>query len=143
MSGPLPSPDRRRRNAPTIPTTSLPVGGRRGETPAVPSWVVLGEAGLAWWVWAWGTPQAAAWDAGSVSVVARRASLEDRFAAADERSVAAISRAMEPLENRLGLTPKGLAELRWKIVADVEDEDEQGGGATVISYEDRRSRLLG
>ena len=41
----------------------------------------LGEAGSAWWAWAWGTPQAAKWDAGALYTVARRALLEDEHAA--------------------------------------------------------------
>src|SRR4051812_12862603 len=77
MPGPLPSPERRRRNAPTIPTTSLPASGRRGPVPRVPDGYELGEAGRAWWVWAWATPQAAGWSTGDLYVVARRAALED------------------------------------------------------------------
>lgn len=77
MPGPLPDPDAERRNAPTIPTTKLPAGGRRGSVPDVPAWRELGPAGLAWWEWAWRTPQACAWDAGQLLKVADRASLED------------------------------------------------------------------
>lgn len=36
----------------------------------------------------------------------------------------AVAREMRQIDDRLGLTPKGLAQLRWKIVADPEtDED--------------------
>lgn len=41
----------------------------------------LGEAGLAWWTWAWTTPQSKRWDAGALYSVARRALLEDDMAA--------------------------------------------------------------
>lgn len=41
----------------------------------------LGEAGAAWWAWAWESPQAARWDAGVTYTVARRARLEDDLAA--------------------------------------------------------------
>src|SRR4051812_39596724 len=61
MPGPLPSPTRRRRNAPTIPTTELPASGRAGRIPKPPSWAHLGTAGQAWWKWAWRTPQSAGW----------------------------------------------------------------------------------
>lgn len=77
MPGPLPDPDAERRNAPTIPTTRLPAGGRRGAVPKVPAWRVLGNAGQAWWDWAWRTPQACAWDGGQLVKVADRAALED------------------------------------------------------------------
>lgn len=79
MPGPLPDPMARRRNAPTIPTTRLPASGFRGDVP--PSPYELGAAGAAWYAWAWRTPQAAAWDAGSLYAVARRAHLEDDVAA--------------------------------------------------------------
>lgn len=147
MPGPLPSPNRRRRNAPTIPTTNLPAGGREGRAPRVPSWTPLGKAGRAWWRWAWSTPQACGWAAGHEAVVARRAALEDSLAAisevhsldaldilsaADAKEIRhlighlaslatgrlAICREMRELDDRLGLTPKGMAALRWTIVDD-------------------------
>jgi hypothetical protein len=146
--GPLPDPNAERRNAPTIPTTNLPAGGRRGPIPEPPGWVELGKAGLSWWQWAWRTPQAVAWSVGDEVVIARRALLEDDLNAAqaadfgdflkdvayaeDLREIKGIVtrlaalvtnrlqivREQREIEDRLGLTPKGLASLRWKIVAD-------------------------
>lgn len=83
MPGPLPDPKARRRNTPTIPTTSLPAGGRKGRPPKVPDTYELREAGERWWKWAWGLPQAAAWDVGALYTLARRASLEDDLATLD------------------------------------------------------------
>lgn len=152
--GPLPAPGARRRNAPTIPTTSLPASGRKGRAPKVPDAYALGDAGRAWWRWAWGLPQAAAWDTGALYTIARRASLEDDLAAMDfadhldlgdlfdesneeaRRRVEwalstlkrcasgslAIEKEMRELDGKLGLNPKALAELRWKIVPDEEPE---------------------
>lgn len=146
--GPLPQPESRRRNAPTIPTTALPAAGRAGPAPRVPSNVALSKHGKAWWKWAWSTPQAAAWDDGSVQIVARRAALEDDLATIGEvesvdfdhmldvavepgasaqlrlivRALAALAtgrlaiiKEMRETDRLLGLTPKSLAELRWKI----------------------------
>src|SRR5687767_10166653 len=76
--GPLPSGNARRRNAPTIPTTTLPAAGRKGRPPKCP--YALGKAGADWWKWAWGLPQAMAWDAGALYTLARRAQLEDEHA---------------------------------------------------------------
>lgn len=81
--GPLPKPDKRRRNAPTIPTTELPASGRKGRPPKIPEGYELGKAGRAFWKFAWGTPQAAAWDRGSHYLIARRASLEDDLVTLD------------------------------------------------------------
>lgn len=145
--GPLPNPNHRRRNEPTIPTTALPAGGRRAPAPTPPESADLGEAGVAWWQWAWVTPQAAGWSAGDLYMIARRASLEDDLATiasvegvdlaellgaeldAEFRGVigrlAALAtgrlplfREIRELDDRLGLTPKGLAALRWTIVDD-------------------------
>ena len=81
MPGPLPDGDPRRRNAPTIPATKLAVSGRKGRPPKPP--YKLGDAGSAWWRWAWALPQALAWDRGALYSLARRAQLEDSLAALD------------------------------------------------------------
>jgi hypothetical protein len=148
MPGRLPDPNHRRRNKPEIPTTNLPAEGRTKAPPRPPKWIHLGEAGTAWWKWAWHTPQAAAWSVGSVDVLAKRASLEDDLAALAEvegldisellgiewndsvalldrviRRVAALAtgrlailKLMAEMDRVFGLTAKGQADLRWKIV---------------------------
>lgn len=149
MPGPLPKPNARRRNAPTIPTTDLPAGGRKGPAPKLPAGYELGADGLAWWGWAWRTPQSAAWSDGDLYVVARRAGLEDALGALRQADLGVdvgellddetgdalrwlvgrlkalavgelqVAKEARELDDRLGLTPKGLAALRWKIVPDV------------------------
>lgn len=168
---PLPEPNRRRRNAPTIPTTKLPAAGRAGPAPRPPRTAGLGPAGKAWWRWAWGTPQAAAWDAGAAQVILRRASLEDDLAAlgavegldfldvlgaerAAEVKTAiarlaalasgrlAVMREMRELDDRLGLTPKALAQLRWTIVEEPAAGETGGGRDELVArLADRRRRL--
>lgn len=81
--GPLPNKKRRRTNASAIPTTLLPKSGRKGRPPKVPDAYNLQKAGREWWKWAWGTPQATAWDPGALYVIARRAQLEDDLALQD------------------------------------------------------------
>jgi len=111
MPGPLPAKIRRRTNKPSIPTTSLPSRGRKGRPPRSP--YELGELAQVWWRWAWRTPQACAWSTGDLYVVARRALLEDLLV---EDAGGAPAREARQLDDRLGLTPKGLAQLRWVIV---------------------------
>ncbi len=171
MSGPLPNPQRARRNAPTIPTTDLPAAGRAGRVPPVPSWVSLDAAGLSWWKWAWRTPQAAAWAKGHEAFVARRAQLEDDLAALERvdgldvrdllgsadaevartvellvgrlHSLAvgrlALARECREMDDRLGLTPKSMAALRWRIVD--ADADETKAKIASPSTPERRERL--
>lgn len=175
MPGPLPDKNARRRNAPTIPTTNLPISGRTDPAPDVPEWTTLGTAGVAWWKWAWSTPQACAWGvaAGMESWIARRASLEDDLDALAEvegldfgdlmsaesarefrdvvSRVAALAtgrlqilKEMREMDDRLGLTPKGLAALRWQIVAGrAEPAAPAKGDGTVTVMDDRRKRLSG
>lgn len=143
MPGPLPKPDRRRTNKPTIPTTTLPATGYAGPYPKAPRWASLGSAGKAWWHWAWRTPQASAWSAGDLDTVAHRAELADDLAAltrADSIDMDAIAgdngeaadllrrllalatgklgilREARELDDRLGLTPKGRLALRMTII---------------------------
>lgn len=154
--GPLPNPARRRRNVPTIPTTELPASGRKGAAPEVPTAFELAVAGEAWWAWAWSTPQAAGWSDGDLFAIARRASLEDDLVtvaqvegldllealgaenASQLRMVItrlaalcggrlALFREMRDLDDRLGLTPKGLANLRWQIVDDSQELGDDAG----------------
>lgn len=155
MSGPLPDPNAQRRNKPTIPTTNLPAKGRDDSAPPCP--LELGPDGLAWWNWAWTTPQAAGWSDGNAYFVAHRAALEDDVRAMESedfdvaellevedsalsrrlndmfrrmKSLAAgkvsLTKTMTDMDDRLGLTPKGMAALRWKIV-----EEDGGKGGTV------------
>jgi len=143
----LPDPRHRHRNAPTIPTTDLPATTGAGEAPQYPEWMSLGDAGEAWWRWAWRTPQAHAWGhhMGMEPVIARRATLEDELAVmelADGLSRSRVMREMRELDDRLGLTPKGLASLRWRIVTT--DADEVSDADEVARRrEERRERLSG
>lgn len=177
MPGPLPERNRLgHQGPPKIPMTNLPASGRPGRAPTVPSWVILGKAGKAWWRWAWSTPQACGWGtgAGQESMVARRASLEDDLAALERvqgldlvaalaafhsatelamviRRVAALAtgrlgivKEMRELDDRLGLTPRGLAQLRWIIIDDVPIEEVESGpdDENVADLDERRRRIL-
>ncbi|MDH4158666.1 MAG: hypothetical protein OEV62_00230 [Actinomycetota bacterium] len=134
-----------RRNAPTIPTTHLPATGRPGPAPKPPAWVKIGPKGRAWWRWAWATPQAAAWSDGDLAFIAGRAQLEDEIATAEEPGMLLrFRKSMMEADDRLGLTPKGLAALRWKIVDDGADRAAAPvQDAGVSSLAERRQRLVG
>jgi len=167
--GPLPDPKHHRRHAPTIPTTKLPARGRSGPAPRIPKGA-LGAAGTAWWKWAWATPQAAAWDPGAFSVLLRRAALEDDLATSGRvegldflevlesetqaevrRAVSrlaslatgrlGIMREMRELDDRLGLTPKAMAQLRWTVVAEDPADQAADDDSGVARLEERRRRL--
>jgi hypothetical protein len=129
MSGPLPDPnksERRRRKPWELASHRLPAAGRQGPAPKPPQ--PLAGAALAWWQWAWKTPQACAWDVSTLYIVHRRAGIEGELAENAEAPVetpaeakhlatahVSLSRAADALDDKLGLSPKGLAMLRWTI----------------------------
>jgi hypothetical protein len=148
MPGPLPDPSRRRTNASVIPTVDLPRGGLAAlgaKAPPLPKG--MGRKASAWWRWAWKTPQAVGWGvgAGMEQLVERRARLEDRQTTdISTRDELALQRQMLDIDDRLGLTPKGMAALRWRIVADPEPAGAAGTqqGVTDLTEErDRRARI--
>jgi hypothetical protein len=176
--GPLPKPQSRRRNKPTIETVEL--RPRKGKAPAVPRPYKLKESGKAFWSWAWKLPQATKWDDGTRYFAARRASLEDDLSAVDEidgldvealfeevldpddelhkmgrqldflvgrlKALAVgrvqIMKEMRELDNRLGLNPKALLDLRWTIAepetkSAKESAETKGDVAELDDYRDR------
>lgn len=137
--GQLPTGTAIRRNKPTIPTTTLPAEGRQDPPPDIPATYTLGASGLDWWQWAWRTPQACAWDDGALFVVARRAKMEDIVAGLEPGESLAAIRETRELDDRLGLSPKGLAALRWKIVG---DEATPASGRTTPEGEARRLKAV-
>jgi hypothetical protein len=98
MPGPLPNPQRRRTNQPTIPTTQLPLEGRKGKAPRSP--YPLGAAGAKWWRWAWKLPQATVWDAGALYGLARRAQLEDELAALSDIETPDLTEVLGAADDR-------------------------------------------
>jgi hypothetical protein len=87
---------------------------------------------LAWWVWAWHTRQAAAWDDGALYAIARRARLQDVMESDGEIN-GSMAREIREMDDRLGLTPKAMAALRWKIVEEAVDRPARQGGRRGLS----------
>ena len=148
MRGPLPDPNAQRRNAPTIPTTNLPQAGRTESAPPCPLELGPdGEAWWAWaWStpqaagWSDGDAYFVAhraaleddvramrsedFDIGELLDIEKDGEMVRRLNELFRRmkSLAAgkvsITKTMTDMDDRLGLTPKGMAALRWKIVAE-------------------------
>jgi hypothetical protein len=167
--GPLPNPNALRRNKPTIPTTKLSASGRADPAPAVPPWCELGADGLAWWTWAWSSPEANGWSDSLIDVVARRASLVDDLAAlarvgsldawellaceemAEVRALVGrlaglatgrlqVLKACHDIDAQLGFGAKNLAALRWEIVADAGTMSSVGPGADEVARQREERR---
>lgn len=172
MPGPLPDPTAQRRNKPTIPTTSLPVHGRSAPPPPCPLELGPAGAAWWAWAWStpqaagWSdgdayfvahraaleddvrAMQAEDFDVAELldvedSAVSRR--LNDLFRRMKALAAGKVSltKTMTDMDDRLGLTPKGMAALRWKIVTE-ETEGKTGRPVRLvppISAEDPRQML--
>lgn len=151
MPGPLPKPEeeRRRRNAPTVPTTELPVAGYSGPVPDPVE--ELDELERRYYEWAWTTPAAAAWHVAEAEIVAEWARLKAyatrclrgeilKTTAQGMQIPAELSSAVYSQivarEDRLYLSPMARAKGRAKIVeppAPVRDPDAPADGSNVVS----------
>jgi hypothetical protein len=119
-NGPAPKPDseRRRTNRPTFEWTLLPASGRKGKTPPLPKWRLWHPETLVWWRALWRKPQATAWDQ-SGATLHPLATLYDDLISGREPA-AKVSAEMRQHEDRHGLNPKSLLQLRWRIVPDAD-----------------------
>jgi hypothetical protein len=135
MRGPLPSDEstKVRRNKPTIPSTNLPVSGYRGEYPdppeGMPEDLVEDYRAL------WSSPMGEAWieeDAALViELVYTRRAVRKELESGSFPPGTATGR-ISGIEDKLGLSPKSRAAMRWLIVDDppdaVEGDDDSGSG---------------
>lgn len=156
MPGPLPDPNAQRRNTPTIPTTSLPAAGRTDPAPRCPLDLGVSGSAWWVWAWST-PQAAGWSDGDAYFVAHRAALEDDveameshdfdvaELLGAEESEVSrrvndifrrmkalaagkvSLTKTMTDMDDRLGLTPKGMAALRWKIVA---EEEGKGTGST-------------
>ena len=136
----IPKENPRRRNARVGPI-DLPAKGRTGRTPA---WPLPGPADRderAAWVQLWKTPQAHAWEQlGWTRTVARYC----RVMVASERPGAPSSLLAQvtAMEDRLGLTPKAMRLLLWRIAPDEVAERREEKTSTPSPSRARRLRAV-
>lgn len=121
MGTSYPKPDNEKvtRHEPQFAWTNLPVSGRAGAAPKLPA---KAQAGLAWlpqtrkwWATLWACPQATQWREDDDQLV-RLAALTDRFWRGE--GTGGELNEIRQIEDRHGLNPKAMMQLRWRIVAD-------------------------
>lgn len=141
MPGPPPKNDGARRSKGAMPyvLAELPVDGRKGRAPA---WPLAGRAPRGWAA-LWKLPQAVMWEQmHSELAVARylmlRVGMEDSLAAGEEVKSAVFSEIRQS-EDALGLSPKGMQTLRWRVTTD--EVEEQRRAKRAASPSNRRARL--
>ena len=115
MPGPDPKPNRVRRNTPVKEQVRavLPREGRKGRPPGMPPWVPVDDWAEEMWRRWWTSPQATQWDAKLHPAILGRLLL--LYAENPESS------EIRQIEQQLGLTPKAMRDLGWRV-ADEEPE---------------------
>lgn len=114
--GPAPKPDadRRRTNSPTFGWVDLPAEGRKGKAPALPKWRLWHAETDAWWRKLWSTPQATQWKQDGSTLFVLAALYDDLISGRAEP--AKVSGEMRQHEDRHGMNPKAMLQLRWRVV---------------------------
>ncbi len=145
MGGRYPKPDDERvgRAPRQFGWTDLPVEGREGKPPVLPK---RAAGAGAWysqtrtaWKNLWASPQATQWDQSGVSLH-RWAMAHDesiRAQVAGGRGVAGLLAEMRQIEDRHGLSPKSMLQLRWRIA-----EVDEPRAAIVPVTDDRKVVML-
>lgn len=114
---PYPKPDaeRVRRNAPQFSWTILPAAGREGDPPVLPKGRRWKAATREWWAKLWATPQATQWREDDSEL--HRLALLHELVWASDAPAATLLAEMRQIEDRHGLNPKAMLQLRWMVEA--------------------------
>lgn len=134
-SYPKPDAERRNRNPKAFDWTDLPAEGRKGAPPKLPKLRPWSAETTRWWSELWSKPQAAAWDQSGTTAVPM-ALLYEQTQHIEQSKVAGLLAELRAHEDRHGLNPKAMLQLRWRIVAAEVVAD------PVKPKSDRRARVL-
>lgn len=112
--GPSPKPDaeRRRTNSPSFQWTSLPLT-HDIEAPALPEWRMWHPKTIEWWQSLWRKPQATQWVADGSTLFSLALLMDDVIAGRADTVKA--SPEIRQHEDRHGLNPKAMLQLRWRV----------------------------
>jgi len=118
---PKPDAERVNRNTPAFGWVDLPAAGRQGPPPRLPG--KLSEwhpETRAWWKRVWALPQAVMWDQSGETMVPWARIME-----AVHRGADAIKASVEirQHQDRHGLNPKAMLQLRWRLVEAVPEPE--------------------
>jgi hypothetical protein len=117
MAGAYPKPDgQKRHRGPTLEWTPLsPDPGV--EAPDLPDWHQWHPGTVEWWRDLWTKPPAQMWDKSGTSVWTLALLTDDMIS--KRVPVSRVSAERRAHEDRHGLTPKSLLQLRWRVMANV------------------------
>jgi hypothetical protein len=135
MSGPTPKPDqeRRRRNQPTFEWADIPIESALS-APALPAFRIWQQQTSDWWVALWSKGQAVMWEPSGESLWTLASLMDDLFAGRAEAH--RVSAEIRQHEDRHGLNPKAMIQLRWRFgvepEADVPARKQRNRKASVL-----------
>ena len=129
MPYPKPESERRNRTKPAFNWTPLPREGRSGPAPKLPNWRAWDRRTKKWWTELWKKPQATQWEQDGSTLFPLAVVMDDLITARID-SVRATPEIRQ-LEDRHGLNPKALLQLRWMVMDEeepvpVEEPDDLG-----------------
>lgn len=117
--GRYPKPGAVNRNERELAWESLPLEGRQGPAPTLPDFRVWQPATLTWWTQLWSTPQAVKWDSSgrtlhALAILHHQLVIDGALPPAQSKA-SSISAEMRQIEDRHGLSPKAMLQLRWRV----------------------------
>lgn len=119
---PKPEGQKVTRHAPKFDWTPLPASGRKGRAPKMPAKRPWSKATKDAWADLWRSPQAVAWDQSGRTLHGWLLAHEDAILAGENgKSLGPMLAEMRAIEDRHGLNPKAMLQLRWRIVDDAGD----------------------
>ena len=135
MPGPSPKPDqeRVRRNQPTFEWTPIP-GVSGLSAPGLPDFRIWQQPTVDWWEALWLKGQAVMWESSGESLWTLACLMDDLFAGRVEAH--RVSAEVRQHEDRHGLNPKAMIQLRWRF------ETEESASAPSRKQKNRKASVL-
>lgn len=113
MPGPAPNPNSRTRHKPTFSWVDLDPAGRCGPPPKLPGWHRWQPATRKWWGEMWAKPQATQWEPDGSTMVPFALLMDDLHSG--RVSISTVSAEIRQHQDRHGLNPKAMLQLRWRL----------------------------
>lgn len=121
MPASYPKPDGQKVNrvAPIFDWVTLPAIGRQGAAPKLPALRKWRKATKDAWTDLWSSPQAVAWDQSGRTLHAWALAHHEAVTAEENgKALGPMLAEMRAIEDRHGLNPKAMLQLRWRVVDD-------------------------
>ncbi len=144
-SYPKPESQRRNRMPHVVDWIDLPVENESG-APPLPKWRKWHPETKLWWIELWKKPQAKMWDQTGSTLWVMASLIDDMITGVAETK--GVSNELRQHEDRHGLNPKALLQLRWRLPQEVAEQStgepqpvEEAPNSVPQETQSRRERL--